>query len=134
MKLFSSLALFLLCCSVSRAETSDMGDSGDDLLVEQGRFGFLTLDNSGATLSFNSTSLQYAVVAGIALLLTALILVPLLGYDVSTFLPARNDQGPHTYTDYNNYDYSSYSQFAKRSMEEAVPILEAIYNAYMKYK
>ncbi|CAL4090712.1 unnamed protein product, partial [Meganyctiphanes norvegica] len=132
MKLFGSLALALyLSCSLVRADSLDVSHEADGL-VEEGRFGFLTLDNSGAQLTFNSTSLQYAVVAGIALLLVAIILIPLLGYDVATLF-SRNDNAQ--FADYQNYDYSSsYSQFAKRSLDAFSPILQALQRAYEQYE
>lgn len=83
-------------------------------LHETPRFGFLNLNNDGATLTFNSTSLQYAVVIGIILLVVALVAIPLLGLDLANVFAPRDDYYPY----HQGYDqtqgYSSYTNFAKR--------------------
>lgn len=77
-----------------------------------GRFGFLTINDDGASLTFNSTSLQYAVVIGVVLLILALVVVPLLGFDIAKLFAPRD--GYDSNYGYEGDYYSSYTSYAKR--------------------
>ncbi|XP_045118512.1 uncharacterized protein LOC123508706 [Portunus trituberculatus] len=107
-------------------------------LVEQEtsdpRFAFLDVDDDGATLTFNSTSLQYAVVIGVVLLILGLVVVPLLGFDLANIFSARDDYNAYGYGyDQDNY-YSSYTSYAKRSLNVLSPVLKALAQTYTKYE
>lgn len=107
MKSFVVLAVLCLAGLVS-AETEN------EALEETPRFGFLNLDGDSSTITFNSTSLQYAVFAGIVIVLVALVVVPLLGFDLSTLFSARDGYDPYNYGYDQNQAYSSYTSYAKR--------------------
>lgn len=106
MKCFVAIALLCLF-AVARAED-------DSSLEETARFGFLSLDNSGATLSFNSTSLQTVVVVGVILLILALVLVPLLGFDLAKLFAGKESYDYPNYAYDNTQGYSSYTSYAQR--------------------
>ncbi|KAK8403638.1 hypothetical protein O3P69_000019 [Scylla paramamosain] len=97
------------------------------------RVGFLSVDDDGATLTFNSTSLQYAVVIGVVLLILGLVVVPLLGFDLAKLFSSRDDYDAYGYS-YDQDNYSSYTSYAKRSLNVLSPVLEALAQAYTKYE
>ncbi|XP_027239076.1 uncharacterized protein [Penaeus vannamei] len=126
MKTFVAVALLCLF-AVARAED-------DNSLEETARFGFLSLDDNGATLSFNSTSLQTAVVVGVILLILALVLVPLLGFDLAKLFAGKESYDYPNYAYDNTQGYSSYTSYAQRSLNLLSPVLTALTEAYKKYE
>ncbi|XP_076062339.1 uncharacterized protein LOC143037685 [Oratosquilla oratoria] len=124
MKIFL-IAAVLCFASVVRAEDVEK-------MEEEGRFGFLTLDNNGATLTFNSTSIQYAVLIGLAVLLGSLILLPLFGLSLGSIFNSGYEAPVYGY-DTSGYA-SSYSSYAKRSLDFLSPVLTALKDAYAKYE
>ncbi|XP_071546805.1 uncharacterized protein [Panulirus ornatus] len=127
MKSFAVLTV-LFMAALASAETEN------EALKETSRFGFLNLDGDSSTVTFNSTSLQYAVIAGIVILLVALVVVPLLGFDLATLFSARDGYDPYNYGYDQNNAYSSYTSYAKRSLDILSPVLTALSQAYKKYE
>ncbi|XP_064113570.1 uncharacterized protein LOC135220231 isoform X2 [Macrobrachium nipponense] len=127
-----AIALLFLATFASAEDTNN--NNLDAEVEDSPRFAYVDLTNNAASLSFNSTSLQYAVITGIVLLLVAIVVVPLLGYDLSTIFPSREG------FDYSNYAYdgtqaySSYSAYAKRSLDLLSPVLKALTEAYQRYE
>ncbi|XP_042204231.1 uncharacterized protein LOC121853905 [Homarus americanus] len=134
MKSFVVFAVLCLAAFAS-AETSNLIDEQEGLEEGTPRFGFLSFDNSGATLTFNSTSLQYAVVIGIFVVFAALIIIPLLGFNLASLFSSRDSYG---YDNTHYYDpntaYSTYSDYAKRSLDLLSPVMTALSEAYKKYE
>ncbi|XP_068216357.1 uncharacterized protein [Palaemon carinicauda] len=126
-----AIALLFLAAFASAEENNN----NIDLEVEETpRFTFVDLTNNAASLSLNSTSLQYAVITGIVLLLVAIVVVPLLGYDLSTIFTNREDYDYSNYAYDGNQAYSSYSAYAKRSLDLLSPVLKALTEAYQRYE
>jgi len=107
--------------------------SAEDKMEEEPRFGFLTLNNNGASLAFNSTSLQYAVIGGVILLVLALVVIPFLGFDLGNIFAKESFEDDYPYA-YDNQGFSSYSSYAQRSLNMLSPILTALSEAYKKYE
>ncbi|XP_050692935.1 uncharacterized protein LOC126983848 [Eriocheir sinensis] len=137
MKQFVSILLLALCLASASALPKDtlsnalkengVGDEDEGA----GRFGFLTVNEEGAKLTFNSTSLQYAVVIGVVLLILGLVVIPLIGFDVAKLFSPRDSYDNHYGYDTNNY--SSYTSYAKRSLDVLSPVLTALAEGYKKY-
>ncbi|XP_045615606.1 uncharacterized protein [Procambarus clarkii] len=125
MKSFVVLAVVCLAALASA--------TGDEDPKETPRFGFISLDNTGAVLTLNSTSLQYAVIAGIIVLVFALVIIPILGFDIAKHFATRDGYDHFNY--YNEQpEYSSYTSYAKRSLDVLTPVLAALREAYKKYE
>jgi len=129
---YACLAL-ALASSVSAETFEEEGDP---------RLGFITVGNNGQTsITFNATSIQNAVILGLFTLVLGALILPLFGVSLgSLFGSDSSDQG-YGYgfdsTDYqSSYDSSqkaAYSSFSKRSVDMAVPILEALRKHEDKY-
>merc|ERR1712018_888569 len=121
--------------SASSAETYEE-EEGDP------RLGYISVGSNGQTsITFNATSIQNAVILGLFTLVLGALILPLFGVSLgSLFGSDSSDQG-YGYgfdsTDYqNSYESSqkaAYSSFSKRSVDMAVPILEALRKHEDKY-
>ncbi|KAK7083279.1 hypothetical protein SK128_011245 [Halocaridina rubra] len=125
---FLSGAFILVCLGKFAVAETRLDD------IEYPRFSFIDLTNNGAVLTFNSTSLQYAVVTGLVLIVLALVVTQLLGVNTNNFFAAKNEYDSPTYSYDSDHAYSSYSVYAQRSLDVLSPIMQALYNAYQKYE
>jgi len=106
----TTLGLLLLCGQVAADDSGEMEGA-----VEEGRFAFVSFTPDGSlTLTFNTTSLQYAIMAGFTGLIIASIILPLLGL---FSIASRSD--PHygyAYTDPSGYTQSAYDTTASQAL------------------
>jgi hypothetical protein len=121
-----SLALF---ACVHAEELSDEEGTG--------RLGYITVGNSGATtLTFNATSIQNAVILGLFILVLGALVLPLFGVSMGEYFEEDSGYG-YGYDAQPEYAYeaanSAYSTYAKRSIEQAGPILDALSQAQKNY-
>nr|XP_053633985.1 uncharacterized protein LOC128689653 [Cherax quadricarinatus] len=107
-----SFIVSVVLCLASAASAASAVENED--LEETPRFGTITLDSSGTALTFNSTFLQYGVIAGVVILIiTALIVIPIIGFSIAKHYLAGGSYDNFSYS-YQNPEYSSYTSYAKR--------------------
>jgi hypothetical protein len=120
----AAIALF----AAAKAEEMEDGEA---------RVGYVTLGSNGdASITFNATSIQNAVILGLFVLVLGALILPLLGINVFDDSTGYGYGYEHT-----GYDTSSgYSQpsgyghsFAKRSLAMMAPVLDMLSQAYKKY-
>ena len=112
----------LLCTSVARASVQVSSDdaSVDDAGAPTARFAFVNLNPDGSlSFTFNTTSLQYALLAALTGLVLAAILLPLLGLigigrEEPDFGFAFADQKGYTGTTYDAAASNTYTSYGKR--------------------
>jgi len=130
----TTLGLLLLCGQVAADDSGEMEGA-----VEEGRFAFVSFTPDGSlTLTFNTTSLQYAIMAGFTGLIIASIILPLLGL---FSIASRSD--PHygyAYTDPSGYTQSAYDTtasqalYSKRSKSWMSSVMESLARSLEKYE
>jgi len=101
--------------------------------AEEDEARFLTIDDTGATLAINSTSLIYAAIIGIPLLIVGLVVLPLFGLSIDSLFKKDGGDFADQFA-YENQDYAQYSSYAKRTLDTLAPVITAIDQAYKKYK
>lgn len=107
------LLIPLLCGGIDSA--ADDGSDRPEESAEEGRFAFVSFTPDGSlTLTFNTTSIQYALLAGFTGLVIASIVLPLLGL---FSIASRSD--PHygyAYTDPSGYTQSAYDSTLSQAL------------------
>merc|ERR1712029_342876 len=92
---------------------------------------FLTVDNSGATLLINSTSLIYAAVIGIPLIAITALIALLFGFDFGGFFAKeRSDTNYNSQLPYATQDFQHYYNSVNRNLELLHPVFDKLKEAY----
>ncbi|XP_018017925.1 uncharacterized protein LOC108674481 [Hyalella azteca] len=156
------IALVLTLSTASAWITSDYADDSSNSvydnedvsdMVETGRLAYVTIGNNGIVVTVNKTSIVLGTIKTILLLglaaavaagIAAAIAIPL---GVAIPLGKKHKNGDEDYEYYSggggygssgggygaSGGGSSYSSYAKRSLEVMSPIMNALYSAYQKY-
>ncbi|CAL4146728.1 unnamed protein product, partial [Meganyctiphanes norvegica] len=127
-------ALSVLCCMVNYAQAMILDVDSSLNTIDEYKARFLTVDDNGnLALKFNSTSLIYIALFAIPVVIIALLVLPLFGVDLTNIF-RRRESTDQDYYAYDNQDYSTYTEFAQRSLELLTPVISAIDDAYQKYQ
>ncbi|XP_069995736.1 uncharacterized protein [Penaeus vannamei] len=104
-------------------------------LKESPRFGYLSLDpTNGASLAFNSTTINNGIFFSVLLFVAALAVKLFIGYDFLTLFEKPSSYENQGYTYDPAQAYSNPSVFAKKSLDMLSPVLDSLSNAYQKYQ
>ncbi|CAL4146726.1 unnamed protein product, partial [Meganyctiphanes norvegica] len=130
-------ALLVLCCMVNYAQAVvlDVDNSLNSIGEDKAR-SFSIDDNGYLVLNFNNTYLMsfiYIALFAIPVVIVALLVLPLFGVDLTNIF-RRRESIDQDYYAYDNQDYSTYTEFAQRSLELLTPVISAIDDAYQQYQ
>lgn len=140
------LVTYTLALEEPADDSSNSLFSSDDDLDETGRVAFVTVDNNGIVITWNATSILYGALAALALgAVAAAVAIPLAlvfglkkafyddDYDYSGYSGSGSGGGYGGSGSGHGGGGSSYTDYAKRSLEVMSPVMKALYGAYQKY-
>lgn len=161
MKVILSITLVCLALGIVSAQTSDDNDK-KEVLVEEARsmgssrtfdlpmkivdkliklalLGEDVSDVDSIIVDSNaiSSKISKAIITGLVIVVPIVLIVvaigAIMGYIdfAGLFSQAREDTFDY---EYDNFDYSSYSSYAQRSLNMVAPIVKTIAQAYEKYE